>query len=90
MYAFCCLGHTDTIMCCRFDYSGMNLCTSAMDHTSLVWDVRMWKHLLKLRYNLLCVYNWGKNTKKDKQHNILTTNKNATRSWKEQIHYFLY
>ena len=53
-----------------------------MDHTSIVWDVRMWKNLLKFRYNLLCVYtNFGENIKKhkkDKQHNILAKQKYYT------------
>ena len=47
-------GHTNTIMCCRFDFSGINLCTCSMDRTALVWDIRMWRQLLKLRY---CCYN---------------------------------
>ena len=49
-HSLCRLGHTNTIMCCRFDFSGMNLCTCSMDCSALVWDIRMWKKLLKLRY----------------------------------------
>ena len=44
------LGHSNTVTCCKFDCSGTHLCTCSMDRTAFVWDIRMWKHLLKLRY----------------------------------------
>ena len=42
-------GHSNTITCARISHNGLDICTTSMDKSALVWDVRMLRILLKLQ-----------------------------------------
>lgn len=44
------VGHSNTVTSCTISSRGTELCSSSMDKTAKVWDIRMLQALLFLKY----------------------------------------
>ena len=43
------IGHTSTVTCVRFGTDGYTVCSTSMDKTARVWDIRMPSCILKVK-----------------------------------------